>query len=263
MWRKKVGERQELLFAFAFLVLVIIAEAAIALGSFSAGLVIHMLTLFALISVSSIVHSWKPELSRLLVALILVPLIRIFSLSTPYWPFSDTLTWLAVISIPMLAAALSTIYVQKLKRSDYGFVLGPLKRLPVQVGIVLFGIPLGLLEYFILVPEPWIPDLAAGTLVLAVLAILFGTGIAEELIFRGIILHNSSIVMSWPAAMLYVSVLFTAMHIGFLSIVDLVFVFFVGLFFAYSVYRTRTLIGVIGCHTLLNVVLYLVAPFVF
>ena len=119
------------------------------------------------------------------------------------------------------------------------------------------------MEYFILAPEPWIPNLAAGTLVLAVLAILLGTGIAEELIFRGIILHNSSVAMSWPAAMLYVSLLFTAMHIGFLSIVDLIFVFFVGLFFAYSVYRTRTLVGVIGCHTLLNVTLYLAAPFLF
>lgn len=263
MWRKKVGERQELLFAFAFLVLVILAEAAIAFGSFSAGLVIHMLTLFALISVSSIVYSWKPELSRLLVALILAPLIRIFSLSTPYWPFSDTLVWLAVITFPMLAAALSTVYVQKLKRSDYGLVLGPLKLLPVQLGIILLGIPLGLLEYHILAPDPWISDLALGSLVLGGIVIFFGTGLSEELIFRGIILHNSSAVMSWPVAIVYVSTIFTAMYLGFLSVPDLAFVFSVALFFAYAVYRTRTLVGVIGCHTLLNIVLYLVAPHVF
>ncbi|MFQ5885297.1 MAG: lysostaphin resistance A-like protein [Thermoplasmata archaeon] len=263
MWRKTVGERQDLLLAFAFLALVILAEVALMFGSFSAGLVIHILTLFCLISVASIVYSWTPELSRLLVALTLVPLIRIFSLSTPYWPFADTLVWLAVISVPMLAAAVATIYVQKLKRSDYGFVLGPLKHLPIQAGIVLLGIPLGLLEYFILRPDAWISDAALGTVIFGALAIILGTGVAEELIFRGIILYDSSTVMGWPRSIVYVSLLFAAMHVGFLSVVDLLFVFLVGLFFAYSVYKTRTLVGVIGCHSLLNIVLYLAAPFIF
>lgn len=263
MWRKDLGKGQELVLPVAFLALVILAEAALAFGSFSAGIVIHLMTVFALIAVSSVVHSQKPEMSRLLVALILVPLIRIFSLSTPYWPFSDTLTWLAVITFPMLAAAFSTVYVLKLKRSDYGLVLVPWKLLPVQLGIILLGIPLGLLEYYILAPDPWISDLALGSLVLGGVVIFFGTGLSEELIFRGIILHNSSAVMSWPVTIVYVSAVFTAMHLGFLSVPDLAFVFSVALFFAFAVYRTRTLVGVIGCHTLLNIVLYLVAPNVF
>lgn len=255
-----IRERPELLFAIAFLVLVIHAEVALTFGSLQAGLVVHFLMLFSLIIVSSIVHSWKPVLAKLLMALILVPLIRVLSLSTPYWPFSDTLVWLAAITFPMLAASVSTIYVLKLKRSDYGFVLGPLRRLPLQFGVVLLGIPLGFLEYSILRPEPWVSDLALGSLIVGVLVIFLGTGLAEELIFRGILLHSTSLMMSWPTTILYISVIFAAMHIGFLSLADFIFVFFVGLFFAYVVFRTRTLLGVVGCHALLNIVLFIAAP---
>lgn len=261
MWGKGEAEKEDLYFVIAFLGLIVLAEVALTFESPAAGISIHMLTLFCLIIVAS-TFSWKPELSRLLVALTLIPLIRLFSISTPYWPFADTLIWLTVITVPVLVAAFATIHVQKLKRSDYGFVLGPLRLLPVQVGVMLLGIPLGFFEYFILAPEPWIADIALGTVILGVLTILFGTGVSEELVFRGILLHNSSAVMSWPAAILYTTVIFTAMHIGFFSIADLVFVFFVGLFFAYVAYRTGTLLGVIGCHTLLNIMLFMVAPFI-
>ena len=261
MWRKGEAEKTDMHIIIAFLGLIVLAEVALALESPAAGTYIHMLTLFCLIIVASIL-SWKPELSRLLVALTLIPLIRMFSIATPYWPFSDTLVWLAVITVPMLVAAFATIHVQKLKRSDYGFVLGPMRLLPVQVGIMLLGIPLGFLEYAILAPEPWVADFALGTVILGVLVIMFGTGVSEELVFRGILLHNSSVVMSGRAAILYITVIFTAMHIGFFSIPDLVFVFFVGLFFAYVAYRTGTLLGVIGCHTLLNIMLFMVAPFI-
>ena len=170
---------------------------------------------------------------------------------------------ITVITAPMLAAAFATIHVQKLKRSDYGFVLGSMRLLPIQVGVMLVGIPLGFLEYAILTPEPWIADVTLGTVIVGVLVIMFGTGVSEELVFRGILLHNSSAVMGGRAAILYTTVIFTAMHIGFLSVADLVFVFFVGLFFAYVAYRTGTLLGVIGCHTVLNIMLFMVAPFVF
>jgi membrane protease YdiL (CAAX protease family) len=261
MWGKREAEKQDLYYVIAFLGLIVLAEVALTLESPAAGTSVHMLTLFGLIIVASILSS-RRELSRLLVSLTLIPLIRLFSISTPYWPFADTLVWLAVITFPMLVAAFATIHVQNLKRSDYGLVLGPLKLLPVQVGIMLLGIPLGFLEYAILAPEPWVADFALGTVILGVLVIMFGTGVSEELVFRGILLHNSSALMSWPASILFTTVIFTAMHIGFFSIADLVFVFFVGLFFAFSAYRTGTLLGVIGCHTLLNIMLFMVAPLV-
>ncbi|MFQ6106491.1 MAG: lysostaphin resistance A-like protein [Thermoplasmata archaeon] len=263
MWNEFRKARAELLIPLTFLGLIAYAESVLALASLSAGMVIHIMTLFTLIAVSSIIYSWKPKTSQLLASLVLVPLIRIFSISTPYWPFSDNLVWLGVMTFPMLVAAFSTIYVQSLKRSDYGFVLGGWKNLPVQVGIILLGVPLGVLEYFILTPSPWISEITPAALMFGGLVILLGTGVAEELIFRGIILHNSSLTMDQTTSIVYVSLLFAAMHIGFVSLPDLLLVFLIGLFFAYAACRTKSLLGVIGCHSLLNMILYLAAPYIF
>jgi membrane protease YdiL (CAAX protease family) len=60
---------------------------------------------------------------------------------------------------------------------------------------------------------------------------------------------------------LFVTLVFTAMHIFFRNPLDLTFVFFVGLFFALVVVKTKNLWGAIMSHTLGNVVLYLIAPF--
>ena len=60
---------------------------------------------------------------------------------------------------------------------------------------------------------------------------------------------------------LFVTLVFSAMHIFFLNALDLAFVFLVGLFYAVVVVRTKSLWGAIMSHTLGNVVLYLLAPF--
>ena len=56
---------------------------------------------------------------------------------------------------------------------------------------------------------------------------------------------------------------FASLHIFFLNGRDLVFAFGVGLFYGFIVLKTRNLWGVILSHSLGNVILYLVAPFVF
>src|SRR5207249_10613680 len=63
--------------------------------------------------------------------------------------------------------------------------------------------------------------------------------------------------------LLYVTAIFASLHIFFLNGVDLVFVFAVGLFYGVVVLVTRNLWGVILSHSLGNVILYLVAPFLF
>lgn len=262
MWRPD-QKKLELIVILGPVVLITLGELALIFEGLLAGTAIHMMALFCFIVAATMTYAWNQDLSRLLVALTLIPLVRLFSTSTPYWPFADTLVWLGVIALPMLAAAFATISVQKLRREDYGFVFGSLKLVPVHIGVVLAGIPLGFVEYSILTPDPWITEVTLGAVALGILVIFFGTGLSEELIFRGILFHDSRFIMSWPAAMLYVTIIFTAMHIGFFSVADLMFVFLVGLFFAFVVYKTKSLVGVVGCHTLLNIVLFLVAPFLF
>ena len=63
--------------------------------------------------------------------------------------------------------------------------------------------------------------------------------------------------------MLFVTTIFASLHIFFLSAIDMVFVFSVGLFYGFVVLKTKNLWGAIFSHSLGNVILYLVAPFVF
>jgi membrane protease YdiL (CAAX protease family) len=50
------------------------------------------------------------------------------------------------------------------------------------------------------------------------------------------------------------------LHVGWLSILDLLFVFSIGLFFGFVVLKTGSIMGVSISHGITNVVLFLVAP---
>lgn len=246
-----------------FLLLVIVGEIIVSYVNLTMGLVFHGFLIFLLVIVAAMVFTKNPLLSNLLAVLILAPIIRVLSLSTPLWPFTETLYWLFVISFPLLAATFATMSVQRMKREDVGLVLGDKRKLWIQVLVILIGAPLGVVEFVILAPDPWIPAFTLQNVMIGVVIIFVGTGLAEELIFRGVILHSSERVMTEKRALLFVSLIFTALHISFLSPVDLAFVLFVAVLFGVVVQKTRTLVGVIGAHTLLNSMLYLVMPFFF
>ena len=62
---------------------------------------------------------------------------------------------------------------------------------------------------------------------------------------------------------IYISLLFAVLHMGFLSWLDVVFVFAVALFFSWVVKKTGSLFGVTLSHGITNIVLFLIAPFFF
>jgi len=245
---------------FGYLVAIVIAETLTAYYQLMLGLIFHSVLVFTLIIHSSYLASTDMKLSRLLAALLLAPLIRIFSLATPLWPFT-TLQWLFIVTFPLLGAAFSVMYVQGLGRKDVGLCFRSFKKAPIQVGIALLGFPIGIVEFFILQPAAWISSLALFEILQAAFILLLATGLSEELIFRGIILKDAEDAMGRREALIYVSILFASLHIGFLSLADLFFVLLVGLFFGYAVQKTGSILGVTFCHALVNVALYLVIPF--
>lgn len=233
------------------------------------GLALHIVLVFALLFHAVFAHATEPTYAHLLTALSLASLIRIFSLAVPRFTF-DILTWLGLVSVPLLVTIVAVSYVQGLRRRDFGLglrVLEP-RNVLAQVGIALTGVPLGVLEYYLLAPTipapyPWIESLDVGvvTLLGASAVIFLATGVSEELIFRGILLKRAVEGLGSVRGVLLVSIVFASLHIFFRSAADLVFVFGIGLFYAVAVLRTRSLWGVIFSHSLGNVVLYLLAPF--
>jgi uncharacterized protein len=238
-----------------YIIALLIAEFVTIYYNPSWGILIEALVIIFLIIQSSFTYSIK--LSYLLQAMILVPLIRIMSLSIPVTEIKP-IYWLAILAVPILIACFYLMRSQNISRSRVGLKLG---NLPLQLGVGFSGLALGFIEYLILQPKALIPSLNIINLIFASFIIIISTGITEELVFRGIIQKNAENLLGKFWGILFVSILFTSQHIGWNSVLDLTFVFGVSIIYGYVFQKTRSILGVSLSHGLSNVVLFLILPF--
>ncbi len=134
-------------------------------------------------------------------------------------------------------------------------------KFPLQILIGLTGIGLGYIEYYILRPKSLVTTLRLESIWLPALILLIFTGLLEEIIFRGMLQYNAERVLG-RNALLYTSLVFTILHLGYKSMPDLAFVFIVALFFAWVVRRSGSILGVTLAHGLINITLFLIYPFI-
>lgn len=227
------------------------------------GIVCHTAILLATIIDAALIDRYFH--GRLVLSLSLVPLVRIISLTLPLadipqiWQFP-------IIYLPLLAAAIVAARLLDYKPKDIGIRFG---FIPLQLLVGLVGLGFGVAEYYILVvmpPEPLIimlevePTLQATWL--PALILLLSTGFVEEFIFRGV-LQRTAVEVFGGWGIVYVSYIFAILHIGFLSWIDVVFVFGVALFFGWVVKKTGSLLGVTLSHGITNIILFIVAQFYF
>jgi uncharacterized protein len=127
----------------------------------------------------------KQEIARnLTIALVLVPLARIISLSMPLANLSQVYMYM-LIYIPFLAAAVIVMHAVGLKFEQIGFVT---RHILWQVICgVLIGVALGVVENIIMHPHPVVETLSLKAIWLPALIIFFTTGMVEEIIFRGVL----------------------------------------------------------------------------
>jgi len=162
-----------------------------------------------------------------------------------------------VAGIPMLAAAVTVIRLQGLTAKDIGLTF---KKPLLQLAITFTGIPFGIIEYYILKPAPITADFTILGLVLLAIGFIAATGFVEELVFRGVFQNNAVKAFGPKTGLLAVSIVFAALHIGWLQILDVVFVFAIGLFFGVLALKTGSIAGVSLSHGLTNVFLFVVMP---
>jgi len=237
-----------------YVVLIAVAELLTVMTDARWGLALHIGIFTALLVQASLVTGQPYH--KLLLVLALAPLVRILSLSMPLEDL-DLMYWYAIVGAPLMVTALLVARTLGLSWRSLGFSVRCLR---IQALVVTAGLAFGVAEYFILKPEPLIDEFSWGAFWLPALILLIGTGFNEELVFRGVMQSASSDALGkW--AILYVTVVFAVLHLGYKSVVDVAFVFAVGLFFGWVVAKTRSLLGVTLSHGITNIALYLVVPF--
>lgn len=232
-----------------------LAEAVTTLSEARLGMILHGLLLLAVFVLASLYHD-GPQASFLYI-MALGPLIRLTSLSLPL-PRFDFIYWYALVGLPLILAAFAAMRANHLTAADVGLSL---RRPFMQLLIALCGIGLGAMEYLILRPDPLVEQLTFEQVIVPALILLIFTGFLEELIFRGLMQHTGFQNFGWLGGILYVSVVFAVLHIGYRSILDVLFVFGVAVFFAIMAKTTGSIVGVTIAHGLTNIGLFLIFPF--
>jgi len=249
--------------AIIYLVAITAAEVVTIFGQPVWGIVGHTVILIAAIAYPSVATEHPHR--KLLLSLALVPLVRIMSLSLPLADIPQ-IWWYPAIYVPLAAAAVMAIRVMDYRTDQVGltfkFTSGWIL---IQLAVALTGIAFGIAEYFILAPQAMIAELTWQSIWLPALLFLLCVGFVEEFIFRGVLQRSAVDAFGSWWGILYVSLMFAILHIGFLSWID-VYVFFVlviAAFFGWVVNKTGSLLGVTLSHGISNILLHLVLPFFF
>lgn len=224
------------------------------------GLAAHAIILFVLLVNAAMVES--TDFSNLLRSLMPIPIIRIVGLSIPMMQIKP-LYWFPIVAVPLFAASVVIMRSQKLSLKDVGLFMGDYRgNYRVQFFIAITGLFTGIIEFFILRPDPLISEFTPVLLFGGFIILLLSTGLAEELLFRGVLQNNTMKLIGPAWGLLYTSLIFTTMHIGWIYFADLVFVFSVAMFYGYCLIKTKSIVGITMAHGISNSMLFLVMPFV-
>lgn len=238
-----------------YLTLITLAEALTTLFNPVMGLVAHGLLLVALLIHGSMFAEQAGQ--KMLFSLALAPLIRLVSLSIPLQDYVFYF-WYLLIGAPLFLSAFLVARYMGFRPHDIGLRLSGW---PGQILIGLMGIGLGYIEYLILRPAPLIKTFIIEQIWLPGLILIVFTGLLEEVIFRGVMQKAFVDSLGQFRGLLFVSIVFAVLHLGYHSVFDLIFVFGVGLLFGFITLRFRSILGVTMAHGLTNFCLYLVFPF--
>lgn len=250
LWRNK-----NFMIPLVYLIALTVAESLTVLVMPQLGLVLHGLLLIALIVHASLATRGPQQ--RLLWAMTLAPLIRLLSLSLPL-AHIQLIYWYVIIGAPLLASTFVAARSAGYTANKVGLNA---RAWPWQFLVSLTGIGLGYLEYVILRPQPLTTSLAFDQIWFPVLVLFIFTGFLEEIIFRGV-MQRAATESLGRLGVLYVSLVFAVLHLGFQSMLDVIFVFLVAMFFGFVVTRTRSILGVTIAHGLTNVGLFIFFPLV-
>lgn len=194
-------------------------------------------------------------------SLVLVPLYILFTSSLP-WFFINQQYLLPAVYSCVLGLCLWHVYQKNLSLKQ---IIGFNRKYLLKYSLIglAIGIPLGAGEYLVLHPMPAFPSFEVKYLLRDLVYMLLFVGLAEELLFRGLIQQDVTEAFGWKWGLFAASALFAVMHLTWRSIPELGFVFLAGLILGALYLKTKSLVAPIVAHGINNVMLVAVLPYVF
>lgn len=193
-------------------------------------------------------------------SLALIPLYILFTSSLP-WFFIDQQYLLPAVYSCILGLCFWHIYRHNLSLKN---ILNIQKKNFLKyllIGIVI-GAPLGSIEYLVLQPVPAFPTFEVKYLLRDVIYMFLFVGLAEEILFRGLIQVDLQRAFGWKWAILGASIMFAVMHLTWRSVPELIFVFLASFVLGGLYMKTKSLVPAIAAHGMNNVMLVAIMPYV-
>jgi uncharacterized protein len=217
------------------------------------GMALHAALMLALMARSVLSDGAAHEL---FLALSVLPLIRVLAIGIPFW-LTDPAGHFALVNLPLITATVLIARYLGYDRRELGLRWG---FVPWQLAILSSGALIGYVERLIIQPAALTPDLTLAAVWWPALSLMLFTGFSEELLFRGVLQTAAIRALGAPWGIVTVALMFGLLHMGWLSMLDVLFVTLVGLFFGWVVYRTGSIVGVTFAHGIANIVLFIVLP---
>jgi membrane protease YdiL (CAAX protease family) len=221
-----------------------------------------ILSLFLTLSIYIVVSVafMREDYIRLAESLALIPLYVLFTASLPWFFINQQYLIPAVYSV-ILALCFWHVNEHGIDLTKIGFVKE--KAFKYAFLGLLFAIPSGFIEYSILTPTAPSPFFDARYLLRDTVYMLFFVGLAEELLFRGLIFNDLKKIFGWKSALIAQGVLFGIMHMTWRSPLEIAFTTAAGLSLGYFYYKTKSLAGPISMHAFNNILLVSVFPYLY
>ena len=216
-----------------------------------------VITIYILLSV---LH-FDSRISQSIESMALIPLYIIFTSCLP-WFFINQQFLLPAVYACILALCFWHIYRNNINLSQL-FNFDKRKLLKYALIGIVIGIPSGTVEYLILRPAASAPTFEFPFFFRDVIYMVVFVGLAEELLFRGLIQRDLTAAFGWKKALLGTSFLFAVMHMTWRSIPELFFVFGAALILGGLYLKTKSLIAPILFHAVNNIILGSVVPYFF
>ncbi len=254
-WAKEGStHRPDASLLWGYLVVMVTAEFLSAGVHLTLGLSLHAATLLYLFARYVLTDS---KLGNFYLALSVLPLIRILSLSIPVWLVSST-NWFLLINLPLIVTTVIAARTLGYGRKELRLNLG--RNLWVQLLIASSGFLIGFLERLIIQPAALSPSLDFSQILWPMLSLMLFTGLSEELLFRGLFLTAVVRYVGAARGILFSALIFGAFHFGWNSWLDVAYVTLVGVYFGWLVYKTRSIFGVTLAHGVANIMLFVILP---